>query len=165
MNFYVENETDLSFPFSVDETAALVLNAGLKHENVPYDVCINILITDREGIRTYNRDYRSIDKETDVLSFPAVDYDAPCDFSHVEDEPNSYTDPETGELILGDMILCGERVFIQAEEYGHSVLREFSFLLTHSLLHLLGYDHETKEEEKIMFEKQEAILSDLRISR
>ncbi|MCR5655778.1 MAG: rRNA maturation RNase YbeY [Lachnospiraceae bacterium] len=165
MTFYVENEVNATFPFDVEETVNLVLSSGLSFEKVPYDATVNILITDKEGIREYNRTYRDIDKETDVLSFPAVDYDSPCDFSYVKKDPNAYMDMDTNELILGDMILCAERVKEQALEYGHSELREFSFLLTHSLLHLLGYDHMEKEEERIMFAHQEDILKELNITR
>ena len=99
----------------------------------------------------FNKEYRNIDKETDVLSFPAVDYESPSDFTLVRENESSYINPDTGELILGDIILNEDRVRAQAQEYGHTLLREFAFLLTHSMLHLLGYDHMEPEEEKEMF--------------
>ena len=137
----------------------------LDSEGCPYEAEVNLLITDAEGIRVYNREYREIDRETDVLSFPAVDYEKPSDFSLMEEDLSCYINPDTQKLMLGDIILNVDRVKSQAEEYGHSLLREFSFLVTHSMFHLLGYDHMTKEEEKIMFAKQEEILKRLSISR
>ena len=83
MTLYAENETDVTFPFPVEETATLVIEAVLKSEGCPYDATVNLLITDNEGIREYNRQYREIDKETDVLSFPNLDFDAPGDFGKV----------------------------------------------------------------------------------
>ncbi|MBD5105675.1 MAG: rRNA maturation RNase YbeY, partial [Lachnospiraceae bacterium] len=83
----------------------------------------------------------------------------------VEKNEMAYADPDTGEIYLGDIILCRERISSQAEEYGHSELRELSFLIAHSMLHLLGYDHVEEAEEKIMMEKQEKILDKLGITR
>ena len=165
MTFYVENETEDAFPFSVEETVDRVVRTALACENCPYDAEINLLITDKEGIRTYNKEYRGIDKETDVLSFPAVDYEMPGDFSLACKDKNSYFNPETGEILLGDIILCKDRIFSQAEEYGHSVLREFSFLIVHSILHLLGYVHMEQDEEKVMVSHQDKIMEKLNILR
>ena len=165
MTFYVENETDGEFPFPLKETADRVIRAALACEGCPYEAEISLLITDGEGIRIYNREYRGIDSETDVLSFPGVDYEKPGDFSIARADQSSYFNPETGELLLGDMILCRDRVFSQAEEYGHSVLREFSFLIVHSVLHLLGYDHMERDEEALMRSHQDKILEELNILR
>jgi probable rRNA maturation factor len=165
MTFYVDNEADAVFPFDVEEIAGEVLRAVLAAESCPYEAEINIVITDAAGIREYNRQYRDIDKETDVLSFPAVDYEQPADFSIVEEQESAYINPDTQELMLGDIMLCADRVRAQAEEYGHSEKREFAFLLAHSMLHLLGYDHMVEEEEKVMFAKQAEILDNLGISR
>lgn len=167
MTFYAENETNFSFPFSIEEIGKKVVEQAIESENCPYETEINLLLTDNEGIRQYNREYRQIDKETDVLSFPNVDYETPSDFSLVEEEDNEadYFNPETGELVLGDIIISYERVLSQAEAYGHSVLREFAFLIAHSMLHLFGYDHMEEEEAKVMEEKQEKILNSLGITR
>ena len=165
MTFYVENETQAQFPFDIAETFEKVARQVLAAENCEYEAEISLLITDAEGIRVYNREYRQIDKETDVLSFPAVDYEAPSDFSLVRENENCYINPDNGELILGDIILNEERVRSQAEEFGHTLLREFAFLLTHSMLHLLGYDHMQPEEEKEMFERQHMILHSMGIDR
>ena len=165
MTFYVENEAGCEFPFPIEETVDRVIRKALEVEKCPYEAEINLLITDAEGLRAYNKEYRGISKETDVLSFPGVDYDAPADFSVALADQNSYFNPETEEIMLGDIILCSDRIFSQAKEYGHSILREFAFLIVHSILHLLGYDHMEAEEEKIMFYHQEKIMEELQILR
>ncbi len=165
MTVYLENESGRHFDFNEETAAKTVIEKTLEMEKCPYEAQVNVLITSKEQIRIYNKEYRQIDRETDVLSFPNVDYDAPADFSIVEANELNYCDPESKELILGDIILCADRVFSQAEEFGHSILREFSFLIAHSMLHLLGYDHMETSEEKEMFDRQEQILSELHINR
>ena len=165
MTLYAENETDVTFPFPVEETATLVIEAVLKSEGCPYDATVNLLITDNEGIREYNRQYREIDKETDVLSFPNLDFDAPGDFGKVTENKADYFDPDSGELILGDVIVSADKVIEQAENYGHDQKREFAFLVAHSMLHLCGYDHMADDERVVMEEKQEAVLQGLGITR
>lgn len=165
MTFYVEKEIETNFPFTEEEILQKVLCEVLASEECPYEAEVNLLITDAQGIRIYNREYRDIDKETDVLSFPAVDYEQPSDFSLMEEDISCYINPDSQELMLGDIILNADRVYAQAEEYGHSVLREFAFLITHSIFHLLGYDHMVAKEEKVMFAKQEEILKRLEILR
>lgn len=165
MTSYVENETTQSFSF--DEKALLdrVAQAVLDRENCPYETTVNLLITDGAGIREYNKNYRNIDAETDVLSFPNVEFEMPGDFSGVEESAADCFDPESGELVLGDIILNAARVKEQAVEYGHTELREFAFLLAHSLYHLCGYDHMESEEAALMEEKQENVLQSLQITR
>ncbi|MGN0657539.1 MAG: rRNA maturation RNase YbeY [Ruminiclostridium sp.] len=115
---------------------------------------VSVTFTDNLGIREINREYRNIDKETDVLSFPATD------------AGESFTrSRETGCFILGDIVLSLEKAVSQAQEYGHSFEREAAFLTVHSMLHLLGYDHVNSEEEREMFGKQEIILDAMGISR
>ncbi len=165
MTLYAENETDVTFPFPVEETATLVIEAVLKSEGCPFHATVNLLITDNEGIREYNRQYREIDKETDVLSFPNLDFDAPGDFGKVTENKADYFDPDSGELILGDVIVSADKVIEQAENYGHDQKREFAFLVAHSMLHLCGYDHMADDERVVMEEKQEAVLQGLGITR
>ena len=146
MTFYVENETDETFSngensFSVEETVEQVATAVLDMEGCPYEIQLNVLLTDNDGIHTYNKEYRNIDRETDVLSFPNLDFEAPGDFEISEDREADYFDPDTGELILGDIIISVDKVKEQAESYGHSRKREFAFLVAHSMLHRCGYDH------------------------
>ena len=138
----VENETEITFPFAEKEILDKVADAVLLKEGCPYEAQVNLLITDNEGIRTYNASYRQIDRATDVLSFPNLDFETPADFSHLEEHEADYFDPESGELLLGDIILSADKVKEQAESYGHSELREFAFLFAHSMLHL----HITREE-------------------
>lgn len=165
MTSYVENEGAYSFPFDEREVLSRVMEAVLDAENCPYEATVNLLITDGAGIREYNKNYRDMDAETDVLSFPNLDFAAPGDFSGAEECEADCFDPDSGELILGDIIVNAARVKSQAAEYGHSELREFAFLLAHSLFHLCGYDHMEKQEAAVMEEKQEAVLSGLDITR
>lgn len=166
MTFYVENETQENLHIDIEKTAFLVMEEALALEDCPYEVEINVLLTDNQGIRAYNKEYRGIDKETDVLSFPNVDYQQPADFSLAEEREEDYFNPETGELLLGDIIINVDKVLEQAGSYGHSPLREYAFLVAHSMLHLLGYDHVNGEEEAaIMEKKQSQILERLHITR
>ena len=161
MTSYVENETDKKFDFAIEEVVEKVARTVLEMENCPYEVCLNLLITNNEGIRTYNKDYRQIDKETDVLSFPNVEYESAGDFSMAEKMQADCFDPDSGELILGDIIISAQKVEEQAKEYGHSELREFAFLTAHSMFHLCGYDHMNDEEAAVMENKQETVLQKL----
>lgn len=165
MHFYVENETEVSFPFDVEKVVESVVTEVLESENCLYEAQVNVLLTDNEGIRSFNKEYRNIDKETDVLSFPNLDFDEPGFYEVDEEDEADYFDPETGELVLGDIIISVDKVCEQAESYGHSQKREFAFLVAHSMLHLSGYDHMEPEEAKIMEAKQEAVLQKLNITR
>ncbi len=165
MTSYVENETEAVFEFDIHKIADSVIERVLETEGCPYEVQVNLLITDNAGIQTYNAEFRGIDKETDVLSFPNVEYEMPGDFSCVEEQAADCFDPESGELILGDIIISVDRVKEQALSYGHSEKREFAFLVAHSMLHLCGYDHMEDKEAKEMERKQEEILVFLGITR
>lgn len=165
MTCYVENEVESVFPFSVEETVRRVMEEALDSEHCPYEAVINVLLTDNEGIREFNRQYREIDRATDVLSFPNIAYETPADFSHVEEAEADCFDPDSGELVLGDIIISVDKVKEQAKAYGHSELRELAFLAAHSMLHLCGYDHMEEAEAAIMEEKQEKILDALGITR
>ena len=165
MTIFVENETDYIFPFDPIETASLVAGEVLEEENCPYETEINILITDNEGIRMYNREYRNIDRETDVLSFPNVPFELPSDFSVAEEMEADCFQPDSGELILGDIILSCDRILEQAESFGHSIRREYAFLIAHSMLPLCGYDHMEPDEASVIEEKQKHVLDRLGITR
>ena len=125
------------------------------------------ILTLNEGIRNINREFRELDVPTDVLSFPMVDYDSPADYDILEsdDALAMYFNPESGELLLGDIVISVERAMEQAETYGHTLKREICFLTAHSMLHLLGYDHMEDEERIVMEKKQEEILDALGIKR
>lgn len=165
MTSYVENETDVVFAFDIEQLLITLMNEVLESESCPYEAQVNLLLTDNEGIRQYNQEYRQIDRATDVLSFPMIDFETEGDFSVVEKECADCFEPESGELMLGDIVISVEKVKEQAAEFGHSEKREFAFLVTHSLLHLCGYDHMEPDEAKVMEQKQEVILSSLGITR
>ena len=165
MTFYVENETQVTFPFNVEETVRIVCEAVLDEEKCPYEVQVNVVLTDNEGIREMNRECRKIDRETDVLSFPNVDFEREGVFEIDEDREADYFDPDSGELILGDIMISVDKVKEQAENYRHSLRREFAFLVAHSMLHLCGYDHMEEEEAKVMEAKQRDVLEGLGITR
>lgn len=166
MTLNVENESRLTLA-GVDTRAVAerVIEAALDYEGCPYEVEINLLLTDNEEIRRINREYRQIDRATDVLSFPMLEYEEPSDFSAAESDVTGCFNPETGELVLGDIIISMEKVVEQARKYGHSEEREYAFLITHSMLHLFGYDHEVPQEAKVMEDKQNVILNSLNILR
>lgn len=165
MQLYLENESGIAFDFNAEEIAGNVINNVLEAEKCPFDVEVNLLITDNEGIREYNASMRDIDKETDVLSFPGLFFEEPSKFYIPKEEEADYTNPENGLIVLGDIIISAEKVFYQAEEYGHSPKREFAFLVAHSMYHLCGYDHMTPQEAVVMEKKQEEILNLLQITR
>ena len=165
MTFYVEDETESKFSFDTYEIVKNVAGKVLETENCPYETEVNVLITDNAGIREFNRQYRDIDRETDVLSFPNLIFAKASDFEIPENMEADFFNPETGELILGDIIISSDKVREQAKSFGHSELREFAFLVAHSMFHLCGYDHMTKEEAQIMERKQEEVLLALEITR
>ena len=166
--FSYETDADLGVG-DYEELIKDVISAVLESEGCPYEAEVNVTIGDDETIRIINRDFRDIDKETDVLSFPAVEFGTPGDFEGMaaEFEENSfmYFNPDTGELMLGDMILSADRVRKQAEEYGHTRKRELAFLVAHSMFHLFGYDHMTETEAREMESEQESVLTKLGITR
>ena len=135
-----------------------IIEGAVDYVHCPYDVEVNVLLTDNEGIREINRDQREIDKETDVLSFPMVDFTEPEGFDVVEEHPIDYFNSDTGELNLGDIVISMDKVYEQAKEYGHSEERELAFLVAHSMLHLSGYDHMEEAERLVMEAKQEELL-------
>lgn len=166
MTFYVENEVEAEFDFDTEEVAKTVASKVLEEEGCEHEVEISLIITDDEGIREMNSEFREIDKPTDVLSFPNVSYDEPGDFSVMDGEQQvDLLNPDTGNIMFGDIVVNEKRVRSQAEEYGHSEKREFAFLIAHSMLHLCGYDHMEPEEAAVMEAKQENVLNLLGITR
>ncbi len=140
VTYYIENEQErIEVLPEYEELVKKAVEGTLKYEGFDNDCEISVTFTDNEIIRELNKEYRDIDRETDVLSFPMDEDD-----------------------MLGDIVISLEKAKEQAEEYGHSIEREISFLCVHSCLHLLGYDHETSEEdEKTMFAKQEEVLKEI----
>lgn len=145
----------------MEEVFQKVAQAALAMENCPYEASANLLLTDDANIRVYNKEHRGIDKATDVLSFPNLEFAEKGDFSMAEENEADCFDPDSGELILGDIVISVDKAMEQAKEYGHGELREFAFLMAHSMFHLCGYDHMTEEEAAIMEQKQELVLTQL----
>ena len=164
MSLFMEIETDRKLPFDARKIAELVIETSLDYVKCPYETEVSLLLTTDEEIKEINRMQRQIDRATDVLSFPMADYETPGDFSHLDEDAGLFH-PDTGELMLGDIMICIPRMQEQAVNYGHREVREFGFLIAHSMLHLMGYDHMTPEEAKVMEEKQEKILENLGITR
>lgn len=164
MSLQIEEEVAVDFLFDYKELAERVVEAALNYENFPFESEVNLTLTDNDGIHEINKQYRSIDRPTDVLSFPLITYEAAGDFSKIEQDDTNFN-PDTGEAMLGDIVISITKVKEQASEYGHSLEREFAFLIVHSMLHLLGYDHMTEEEAPVMEQKQTEILDKLNILR
>lgn len=156
MKIYIDysNEQDkLSPPEGFEQLIEDCARAALEEEGIEDDAEISVTLVDNARIREMNAEHRDIDRETDVLSFP------------LGDENGFEVNPDTDAILLGDVVISLEKALSQAEEYGHGFRRETAFLLTHSLFHLLGYDHATEDEEKEMFAKQEKVLHKLGITR
>lgn len=149
MTLLFSNETDFEINSELFER---VINEALIYEGFSDNVEVSLTIVDNSEIKQLNQKFRNINRETDVLSFPLIDF--------------SIEKPDMNELIyLGDIVISFEKAVSQADEYGHSLERELGFLTAHSMLHLLGYDHIIKEEEAVMFKKQEEILQRLNLCR
>lgn len=164
MTLNLEYETEIQLNLDYEGIIAKVIDKSLDLEECPYEVELNVILTDNNEIQAINKEYRDMDKPTDVLSFPMIQYEVPSDFSKVEEEDDNFN-PETGELLLGDIVISVEKVMEQAAEYGHSEERELAFLTAHSMMHLFGYDHMEEEERIIMEEKQSNVLQELGILR
>ena len=165
MSLFIEEEGGTALPFDVEETARLVVEAALELENCPYEAEVNLLLTTDEEIHRMNMEFRQIDRPTDVLSFPMIEYETPGDFSGIREESDDLFDPESGELLLGDIVISKDKVMFQAEQYGHSPRREYAFLIAHSMLHLFGYDHMEDDERRIMEERLRKIMEKVHILR
>lgn len=168
MSLYIEWETPIDDQTrqSMEEVFQKAVETALKSEGIKTPTEISLTVVSKETIQEMNREYRGVDSVTDVLSFPLLEYE--------EAEPemqirmafdDGEIDPETEEVMLGDIVICEARAKEQAEEYGHSFQREMGFLAVHSVLHLLGYDHMEPDEETVMFEKQRQILNSMGLTR
>ncbi len=154
----MQNKIDISD--DIIKKLTLSLEKTLDYEEFCDDAEISLSFVDNEAIKELNKETRNKDAVTDVLSFPLLEQDEDGTLIiYDEDIADDY-------ILLGDIVISAERAVEQAEEYGHSLVREICFLAVHSALHLLGYDHErSPEEEKLQFDKQEEILSSLGITR
>lgn len=154
--------------FSFDEysLAKKVLKRVLLIENINKNVSVNILVVSSYRIKCMNEKYRGIDKVTDVLSFPNIELKKPGNLDEILESNKSLAyDYTSNSYFLGDIVICYDKLISQSKKYGHSVKREFAFLITHSMLHLIGYDHIKSKDEQRMINKQKQILDDLKIYR
>lgn len=155
MTILIDNRTEEAFSLELSQTIEKIIIDSLAYEGFQKPCEVSVSIVDNEEIHQINRQFRDIDRATDVLSFPLLTFE-------VGETPDMN---EKDEVLLGDIIISLERAREQAEEYGHSLKREIAFLTAHSMLHLLGYDHMEEEEEKEMFAKQREILNQAGIPR
>lgn len=156
--FFENTQDKHSVDEKLQELVQTVADTALEYEGFDKKSEISVLFVDNEQIREINNDFRQIDSATDVLSFPMLSFDGTKVVDGIGD---SYL----GTVVLGDIVLSLERATSQAEEYGHSFEREVGFLVCHSVLHLLGYDHEEESERAVMREKEEAILDKIGLTR
>lgn len=164
MTLNVEEEAGFDFDFDWRKLAEEVLETALETESFPFEAEVSLLLVTAEDIQEINREHRGIDAPTDVLSFPLISYPSPGEFGEVETAEDNFN-PDTGEALLGDIVLCIDKVKEQARNFGHSEKREYAFLILHSILHLLGYDHITQQESELMEDKQNKILGQMGILR
>lgn len=150
IDFVFDNEVE-NFENNYEQDFTAIIEQALKTLGIEDDVEVSCVLVDDERIHEINREYRHIDRSTDVISFAMEDNDQ----FYVEGIPRT----------LGDIFISVDHAKKQAEEYGHSLRREMCFLFTHGILHLLGYDHMTDEQEKEMFGLQDQILGALSIER
>lgn len=165
MTVYIEKETDASFLEEYEHIIKSVIEASVDYVDCPYETEVAVTLVDNVRIHEMNLTYREVDSPTDVLSFPMVDYENAGDFTLCEMHPERYFDAESGELLLGDIVISVEMVYAQAKSYGHTPKRELAFLVAHSMLHLFGYDHVEEKERRDMERMQEEILTSLGYTR
>ncbi len=164
MTIDIAYETDKQLDIEYEAIIEKVVLEAVEYEKCPYECEVNVVLTDNAEIHQVNKEFRDIDRPTDVLSFPMVQYEVPSDFSNVEEMEDCFN-PETGELLLGDIMISVEKVKEQASTYGHSEERELGFLVAHSMLHLFGYDHMEEEERSLMEMRQSEILTNIGLTR
>lgn len=161
MKICIRNEQDkLKVTKEIRDTVKLAVKQSLQFMEFGDKFEISVMFVDDEAIKTLNKLHRDIDRSTDVLSFPMFEYD---ENGEIIEEYADFN--KEGDLLLGDIVISLEHASSQAEEYGHSFLREVGFLTVHSMLHLFGYDHMTKEDEEEMFSYQNEILEGMGLCR
>lgn len=151
MDILISNEQkNLELSESIEKYIINAIETVLEIEEITNEGEVSVTIVDNDRIRILNNDYRKIDSETDVLSFPQYD-----------DLINTFSDMDY--LVMGDIVISADKVIEQAEEFGHSIEREFTYLVIHSMYHLLGFDHLTEEDKKSMRIKEKFALEKMQI--
>lgn len=158
MQILLEYETEIQLNVPYDEIANKVISVAVEQYDFPENIEVSLTLVDNERIHVVNREFRDIDRPTDVLSFPTLSYEVPGQFLEEYADSDSY-DMDTDCVLLGDIMISVEKVMEQAKEYGHSEEREFAFLVAHSMLHLFGFDHIIEAEREDMERRQEEILN------
>ena len=164
---YTDNRQEkIQVTNELEEELKKVIEFALKEEEVDIPCEVSLLFVDNEEIREINNETRNIDRETDVLSFPMLDYEDKKVFKEMyKGYEFSQSDFDGEELVLGDIVLSLEKALEQSKEFNHSFERESAYLVVHSVLHLLGYDHMEDDDKKIMRKREEEILNKLNITR
>lgn len=164
MMIFDNTQNKIEFSYVMKALIEKTIEKAINHEEFEKPYEISLLITDNEGIRQINREHRKIDRETDVLSFPMLEFEDGYYKGQIQLDVDDLN-PDTGEVVLGDIVISIEKAIAQAEEYGHSLERELAFLTVHSILHLLGHDHEAEADRIIMRKKEDDILNELGLYR
>lgn len=164
---FIDNRQDkICVDEELEGTIESIIKYTLREEEVNIPCEVSVVFVDNEEIREINRENRNIDKPTDVLSFPMLEYSKGSVFKDVYlNHKFHLSDLDDGNLILGDIVLSLEKTEEQRTEFGHSFLREAAYLTVHSVLHLLGYDHMEEEEKDIMRKREEEILNKFHLTR
>ena len=164
MTFNFDAEVEFKFDFDAINVYKQAVEAVLDYEKCPYETDVSLLLTDNNSIRDINKEMRDIDAATDVLSFPMSEYGSPANFDSLKDMDDAF-DPDSGELLLGDIVISIDKIIEQADSFGHSLKREFAFLIVHSMLHLIGFDHIEDSDRIVMEAHQQEIMTKLNILR
>ena len=157
MDIMIEYDTEVQLGFDYRKVIEDMVMEAVEAYACPYDYEVSVTLTGNERIHGVKRGFRNIDCATDVLSFPMLTFQKAGDFSNI-DESEELFNPDTGNLMLGDIMVSVDKVEEQALQYGHSKKRELAFLIAHSMLHLMGFDHIKEEERKDMEKRQELLL-------
>lgn len=152
-------------PKEIKKNIETVITKVLQHENFSQNMEVSVSIVSNDEIQRINREQRKKNQVTDVLSFPLLEVEEIRQMKEEGQRNQLFQNPETGEIMLGDIVFSIEKAKEQALQYNHSLMREICFLITHSMLHLLGYDHMTEEEDLEMRKKQSTVLKEVGIVR
>ena len=158
MAVFIENESRVTFDFTgVEQVIRKAIRTVMEEKKIPSELDVNVLLTVPSAIQAVNREMRGVDSVTDVLSFPYFEYLKPGKFTAKLDKEE--------ENILGDILICASKIKEQAKRYGHSQKRELAFLIVHSMLHLIGYDHIEPDDAALMQQEEKRFMEILQIKR
>lgn len=166
MIFIDNRQSKIEVSDEIEKNIVNIIEYALQEEKVNIPCEVSIIFVDNEKIKEINNENRNIDKVTDVLSFPMLDYEKGKVFKDIYKDFNfSYVDLDDGSLVLGDIVLSLEKAKEQSLEFNHSFIREVIYLTIHSVLHLLGYDHMEEDEKSVMRKREEQILEKFHLTR